>query len=116
LFVLATLAACGRGATEEILQRTAIGDAHHGARMIRSSGCGSCHSIPGIRGAHGHVGPPLGEFAERDFIAGRVPNTPDNLVQWLENPPSIEPATAMPVIGLGESDARDIAAYLYSLD
>jgi cytochrome c2 len=113
---LGALAACGHDATGDALQRAAMGDAPRGARVIRSVGCGSCHSIPGIRGAHGRVGPPLDSFAERDFIAGRVPNTPDNLVLWLESPPSLEPATAMPVLGLDETAARDIAAYLYSLD
>jgi cytochrome c2 len=113
---LGALAACGHDAENAALQHAAMGDARHGAHVIRRVGCGSCHSIPGIRGAHGRVGPPLDSFADRDFIAGRVPNTPDNLVLWLESPPSLEPATAMPVLGLDENAARDVAAYLYSLD
>jgi cytochrome c len=32
----------------------------------------------------------------------------------LRNPQSIEPGTIMPDLGLSESEARDIAAYLYS--
>ena len=71
--------------------------------------------IPGIRGSRGIVGPPLGGFARRAFIAGQMPNRPDELVRWLRNPPMIAPQTAMPDMGITEQDAKDIAAYLYSL-
>jgi len=54
-------------------------------------------------------------FAERTMVAGEIPNTPENLVKWVQNPPSIEPNTAMPDLGLSESQAQDIAAYLYTL-
>lgn len=91
------------------------GSPRHGKELIQAYGCGACHIIPGIRNARGLVGPPLMLFAERTMIAGEVPNLPDNLVQWVQNPPSIEPNTAMPNLGLSESQARDIAAYLYTL-
>lgn len=92
-----------------------VGDARRGSEVIRAAGCGSCHVIPGIRAANGKVGPPLTFFAARTYIAGRVPNTAANLVQWIENPPAIDPATAMPRLGLSEREARDVAAYLYTL-
>ena len=91
------------------------GDAGRGEALIVSHGCGSCHTIPGIRGAHGMVGPPLLWFSRRTYIAGEVPNTPDNLVRWVQSPRSIEPTTAMPVLGLTTQQARDVAAYLYTL-
>lgn len=91
------------------------GDVARGEVEIRQAGCGSCHTIPGVRQANGKVGPPLTSFAERTFIAGRVPNTPDNLVLWISHPPAIDPQTAMPDLGLSEQQARDIAAYLYTL-
>lgn len=87
-----------------------------GARLITQFGCGSCHVIPGIAGADGKVGPPLLFWAQRIYIAGQLPNTPENLVRWLMNPPAVEPGTAMPDMGVGELQARDIAAYLYTLD
>jgi len=49
------------------------------------------------------------------MIAGELPNVPDNLVRWIMNPPAIEPGTAMPDLGLSKQQARDIAAYLYTL-
>lgn len=84
--------------------------------MIRDAGCGGCHTIPGIREAHGRVGPPLSFFSARTFIAGRLPNTPGNLIAWIRDPPSLAPDTAMPRMGLSEQQARDAAAYLYTIE
>jgi cytochrome c2 len=91
------------------------GDPDRGKVAIRNFGCGACHMIPGVADAQGTVGPPLLYFGRRVFIAGEVPNTSAFLVQWIEAPQSIEPATAMPNLGVTESQARDIAAYLYTL-
>jgi cytochrome c2 len=90
------------------------GDPERGARAMAGIGCGFCHTIGGVRGARGKVGPPLDGMAERTFIAGQVPNTPDNLVRWIRDPQSIERGTAMPNLGVDETTARDIAAYLYT--
>lgn len=91
------------------------GVAERGVDAIARYGCGSCHTIPGIEHAVGRVGPPLTFFARRVFIAGQVPNTPDYLIRWIVVPQSIEPGTAMPTLGVTDGDARDIAAYLYTL-
>jgi cytochrome c1 len=91
------------------------GDATRGAAAIAQYGCGACHTIPGIRGARGLVGPPLMWWSRRTFIAGELPNTPENLVNWIRNPQAIEPHTAMPALGVTDQQARDIAAYLYTL-
>jgi len=91
------------------------GNAQAGAQLIEDFRCGVCHMIPGIKGADGLVGPPLILFARRTYVGGEVPNTPPNLVHWIMNPASIEPGTAMPALGLSEQQARDVAAYLYTL-
>lgn len=91
------------------------GDAARGAKLIGQFGCGSCHTIPGIHGANGVVGPPLYFFSRRTYIAGELPNSPANLVRWVLDPPAVEPKTAMPKLGLNEQQARDVAAYLYTL-
>lgn len=85
----------------------------HGRQLIASYGCGSCHSIPGVPGADAMAAPPLNRFYERTYIAGRLPNQWDNLIRWIQDPQAIEPDTAMPNLGVSETDARDIAAYLY---
>jgi cytochrome c len=91
------------------------GDPDRGKEQIVAYGCGSCHVIPGVRGARGLVGPPLAQFAHRAYIAGEVPNNEDFLVQWISVPQSIEPGTVMPNLGVSNAQARDIAAYLYTL-
>jgi cytochrome c len=92
------------------------GDPTRGEQVIRRSGCTACHVIPGIAGANGLVGPPLDHFARRTYVGGVLPNRPENLVAWILNPPGIDPMTAMPAIGLSDAEARDAAAYLYTLD
>ena len=92
------------------------GNAVHGQQVIASYGCGACHAIPGVRGARGTLAASLDCFAKRTYIAGELPNVPENLERWLQDPASIRPRTAMPNLGLGSSEARDVAAYLYSLD
>ena len=96
-------------------QRVKGGDASRGKLQIVTYGCGSCHVIPGITGANGMVGPPLTSWSQRRIIAGEVTNTPDNLVYWITVPQSIEPGVAMPNLGVSDGQARDIAAYLYTL-
>lgn len=91
------------------------GNAQRGAKLIGSIGCGSCHNIPGIDGADGKVGPPLTDIGERRFIAGVLSNTPGNMIVWLKNPQAVVPGNAMPDLGLTDKEARDIAAYLYTL-
>src|SRR5579872_422255 len=91
------------------------GVAQRGENVILDKNCGSCHTIPGVSGAHGLVGPPLVFFGRRTFIAGQLPNNPTNLVRWIRAPQSVEADTAMPNLGLTEQQARDVAAYLYEL-
>jgi cytochrome c len=108
-------AACTR--TDAVLMDHHVdgGDAARGRRQIVAFGCGSCHTIPGVSGANGMVGPPLTGWSQRRIIAGEVVNTPDNLVTWITVPQSIEPGVAMPNMGVSDRQARDIAAYLYTL-
>ncbi|HEX8231888.1 MAG TPA: c-type cytochrome [Caulobacteraceae bacterium] len=91
------------------------GDPETGRALIQSHGCGGCHQIPGVTGARGKVGPPLKGISGRAFIAGRLENTPDNLMHWIDDPKAIDPRTAMPDVGVDDAEARDIAAYLYTL-
>jgi cytochrome c553 len=79
-------------------------------------GCTACHTIPGVRAPRGIVGPPLDGVAARSFIAGRLPNKPDVLIAFLQNPPALVPQTGMPDTRLSLAEARDIAAYLYTLE
>ena len=86
-----------------------------GAVIVGQVQCGACHEIPGIADAHGQVGPPLTKFARRTMVAGMLPNTPDALVHWLRDPQSVTPGNGMPSTNLTDQQARDVAAYLYTL-
>jgi cytochrome c2 len=91
--------------------------AAEGAQIIATKPCVGCHTIPGIPGATGQVGPNLGGVASRPKIAGgAVPNTgPDDLKKWILNPPALKPGTAMPNVGLTDDEATKIVAYLETL-
>jgi cytochrome c len=105
------LGGCGTG-TEAVSVPGA--DPGSAPTVMKAFGCGSCHTIPGVDGADGRVGPDLHGFGDRWSIAGSLPNTPENLVRWIEHPQEVEPGTLMPDLGVREQQARDIAAYLYS--
>lgn len=87
-------------------------DAQQARRLISDYGCIACHRVPGVKGPSTNVGPPLAQIALRSYIAGVLPNTPENMVRWLLDPPAIDPRTAMPNIGMTTEDAQAVAAYL----
>jgi len=113
--LLPLIAGCRGGRYTRAVQIVPGGSPRAGARVIEQFHCGACHMIPGIRDADGLVGPPLILFARRTYVGGEVPNTPPNLIRWIQDPKSIEPGTAMPDLGLSEQQARNVAAYLYTL-
>ena len=109
------LAGCSdRSSTVRAAAVVTGGDPLRGEAAISRFGCGSCHTVAGIRSAHGLVGPPLTGIRDRMYVAGMLPNSPGNLMHWIRDPKSVNPGTAMPSLGLSERDAADIAAYLYS--
>ena len=79
------------------------GDPKHGVQVIRDIGCGNCHTIPGVRGADGVVGPSSAGIGRRVFLAGVLRNTPANMVLWLRKPQAVIPGNAMPDSGLSEA-------------
>ncbi|MBR0645408.1 c-type cytochrome [Plastoroseomonas hellenica] len=99
---------------EEIARALTGGEPRRAPALLTRYGCGGCHAIPGVPGADGRVGPPLGSLRERVYIAGVLPNTAENLLGWLRDPRAHAPRTAMPATGITEAEARDVAAYLYA--
>jgi mono/diheme cytochrome c family protein len=89
------------------------GDPSKAAGHIQQFGCAGCHTIAGIIGASGLVGPPLQQLRDRVFVGGR-PNSADNLIEWIVNPRSVNPHSPMPVTGISEQQARDVVAFLYA--
>src|SRR4051794_34513569 len=90
------------------------GDPRRGEAMFIQYGCGSCHALKGVRTAVGSVGPPLDGIAVRVIVAGHLANSPQNMQKWIRDPQQVSRETAMPDLNVGETDARDISAFLYT--
>jgi cytochrome c2 len=111
-FVLAVMsAACSTGARPPPPE----GDAARGRELLYQYGCGYCHTIPGVHAARGNIGPPLDDVGRRVYIAGSLPNTPQQMALWIRFPQSYRPGTAMPDLHVRADDARDMVAQLYRL-
>ena len=91
------------------------GDPEQGKVLLRQYGCASCHQIPGVAGAVGNAGPPLGGVARRVYLGGVLPNTPENMQHWIREPQRFDPLTAMPDMQVGMEHARHMVAYLGTL-
>jgi cytochrome c1 len=116
LLILAAIALAGCEREKvRVAKSLTGGDPHRGELAIQNYGCASGHTIPGIRGANALVGPPLTQVGGRTYIGGVLQNTPANLIRWIQDPPAVDAKTAMPNLHVTESDARDIATYLYTL-
>lgn len=113
LALLLPLAGCGEDRLPDHLAMPGA-DPARGLALIQDYGCGTCHTIAGVRGARGQVGPLLEAYGGRKLLAGFLSNTPTNLTAYLVDPPSIDPRTGMPAMGIGAGEARDIAAFLYA--
>jgi len=92
------------------------GDPVRGQVALAQYACQSCHIIPGVTGSKVHVGPQLAGFGRQERIAGRLDQSPQNLVRWIRDPRGVDPLTAMPDMGVTEEDAVDMAAYLRALN
>jgi cytochrome c1 len=113
---LAVAACSGGGSSAEAGSRIVRGASPEaGKDQIVRYGCGACHTIPGVKQAKGLVAPPLTHFGRRGTIAGFFPNTPDNLIDWIDDPQKKLPGNDMPDLGVTRDEARNIAAYLESL-
>lgn len=110
LGIIVILAACNHQEPSSPAGNTA-----RGKQLVAQYGCTSCHIIPGVDGPRGEVGPSLEHVATRQLLAGKLPNNPQNMSLYLQNPQMANPQNAMPNLGLNPDQVRDIAAYLYTL-
>jgi mono/diheme cytochrome c family protein len=90
-------------------------DPQRGRRALEQYGCVGCHEIPGLVGPEARLGPPLEGIASRTMLGGVLPNSRENMVLWLRAPQAFTPHSAMPILGVTERDARDMAAFLAGL-
>jgi cytochrome c oxidase subunit II len=89
--------------------------AAEGGQLFQTRGCAACHAIAGTP-AQGNVGPNLTHVASRGVIAGSIlENTPQDLREWLKDPPAVKPGSIMPNLGLNDHELDVLVAYLQSL-
>ena len=113
LLVCAVLAS---GCTkEEPASRVAGGDPERGRLLVQQYQCAACHFIPEVQGPNGDAGPSLQSMGRMSYIAGSIPNQPENMIRFLQNPPAVKPGTLMPALGISNDEARHMAAFMYSL-
>jgi mono/diheme cytochrome c family protein len=110
----AVVASAGKPMPMPALPPARLPDIERGRMALTQYACQACHTIPGVTGPETFVGPPLKGLSQRKYVAGILPNSPDNLVRWITAPQAVHPQSAMPDLGVSERDARDMAAYLLS--
>jgi cytochrome c len=106
--------ASGKGADRALVKALTGGNPDKAPPLLLRYGCGGCHTIPALTGADGKVAPSLEHLRKRVYIAGKLENTPENLIRWIVAPQELAPGSAMPDTGISASEARDVAAFLYS--
>lgn len=115
LCACATLFACACSRTHPGASGAQASGAQRSApELMIQYGCPTCHVIAHVPGAVGKVGPSLVSISQRSYLAGSLPNTPENLQQWIMHPQHYQPGTAMPEMGVSEQDAHRIAVFLNS--
>jgi cytochrome c2 len=111
---LILLTACGPSEEDQRwAANTTGGNPARGKIAIQHYGCIACHTIDGLQ-SQALVGPPLTRMASRSYLAGNLTNDAANMIHWIQKPREIHKDTAMPDVGVTDTDARDIASYLYS--
>jgi mono/diheme cytochrome c family protein len=90
-------------------------DAARGKQALKQYGCIACHEIPGLVGPEARLGPTLAGIGARTMLGGVLPNSPENMALWLRAPQAFSRHSAMPMVGVTARDARDMAAYLATL-
>ncbi|HZG55762.1 cytochrome c oxidase subunit II [Paenibacillus sp.] len=97
---------------EELAEAMEAEDLAAGEALFREN-CISCHAIqPDGRSP---VAPHLNGFSERDFVAGILNNTEENVKEWIADPNAIKPGTLMPKVDLSEEELDQLTQYLLQL-
>ena len=102
-------------AKDEPTSRVVGGDPERGRLLVQQYQCAACHFIPEVQGAGGDAGPSLQYMGRLSYIAGSIPNQPENMIRFLQNPPAVKPGTLMPALGISDDEARHMAAFMYTL-
>ena len=101
-------------ASPSILGRTSEDEYN---QVFQQNTCVACHTIRGLSGATGTVGPDLTHLASRATLgAGVIDNTPDNVRAWISDVQAIKPGVLMPAFSsLPPADLQALTDYLAGL-
>ncbi len=81
-----------------------------------ASTCMECHTMNGSTN-DGPPAPDLTHFASRRTIAARtLPNTPEALARWLDDPQHVKPGALMEAPNMTDAELEAVHAYLESLE
>jgi cytochrome c oxidase subunit 2 len=86
-----------------------------GREVVERGPCALCHTVRGTT-AGAVTGPDLTHVASRSTLAaGRLPNTPEQMEQWINDPQHFKPGNKMPAVPLDASQLRAVVAYMETL-
>jgi len=86
-----------------------------GQDLVEHGPCAMCHTVRGTT-AGARTAPDLTHFASRSAIAAAMlPNTRENLQQWIADPQHVKPGNRMPATGLSQEQLQSVVAYLETL-
>ena len=86
-----------------------------GRHVFETQACMNCHTVRGTA-ATGRFGPDLTHLMSRDTLAsGMIPNTRENLRQWIKDPNTIKPGSLMPAMQLSDEQLDQVTNYLETL-
>jgi cytochrome c oxidase subunit II len=84
-----------------------------GEQLFMTKGCVGCHSLQAVNAPKGMIGPNLANVGARSYIAaGTLKNTDENLAHWIRNPQGIKKGVLMPNLGVSETEAQALVAFL----
>lgn len=86
-----------------------------GREILTQKSCVLCHRIQGEPNAQATVGPDLTHLASRAVIAAALPNTRENLGQWILDPSRTKPGVLMPPTALKAEELNALLDYLATL-
>lgn len=85
-------------------------------QQVFESRCSVCHTVRGLPGNHGILGPDLTHVMSRGMIAaGTLPNTTGYLAAWIENAQALKPGADMPTMALDHQQLLDVVNYVKTL-
>jgi cytochrome c oxidase subunit II len=89
--------------------------AREGRAAFLAQSCVNCHRVRGTSAAGGYAPDLTHLMSRRTLAAGMVPNTTENLRQWVADPQKIKPGCLMPAFGLSPTDLDRVVSYLSTL-